>query len=78
MLPRHCSIEKEVKIKKEETIKKDEVVEDEDSIMTSAPLWNEKLASESEACIKADLEPQIDVQHLEVKSTKWFRDHKDQ
>ncbi|KAG0171664.1 hypothetical protein DFQ30_000623 [Apophysomyces sp. BC1015] len=63
--------------KKEEKSTTNVVVEDDESFMTSAPLWDEKVASESEACVKADREPQIDVQHLEDKTTQWFRQHKE-
>ncbi|KAL1926879.1 hypothetical protein VTP01DRAFT_5209 [Rhizomucor pusillus] len=45
------------------------------NLMTSAPRWNEKLASESEACVKADQEPVQSVQDLETRSVNWFRKH---
>ncbi|KAI9497940.1 hypothetical protein BDB00DRAFT_868072 [Zychaea mexicana] len=44
-------------------------------MMTSAPKWNEKLATESEANVKADQEPVNNVQDLKSRTEHWFREH---
>ncbi|KAI9258082.1 hypothetical protein BDA99DRAFT_561518 [Phascolomyces articulosus] len=44
-------------------------------MMTSAPQWNEKLATESEANVKADNEPIKNVDDLKSKTEMWFRQH---
>ena len=44
-------------------------------MMTSAPEWNEKHATESEANVKADQEPVKDVNELKSKTEMWFREH---
>ena len=46
-------------------------------MMTNAPLWNEKLATESEANVKADHEPIEDVHELKKKTEVWFKENED-
>ncbi|KAI7907378.1 uncharacterized protein BX663DRAFT_495714 [Cokeromyces recurvatus] len=45
--------------------------------MQNAPKWNEKLATESEADIKAEREPETVLEELKDKTAKWFKSHKD-
>ncbi|KAI8136763.1 hypothetical protein BJV82DRAFT_386461 [Fennellomyces sp. T-0311] len=44
-------------------------------MMTSAPQWNEKLATESEANVKADQEPVKNVQDLKHRTELWFKEN---
>lgn len=43
--------------------------------MSSAPKWNEKNATESEADVKADREPMRGIQELKTESVDWFKKH---
>lgn len=45
------------------------------TLMSSAPKWNEKNATESEADVKADREPMRGIQELKTESVDWFKKH---
>ncbi|KAJ8661034.1 hypothetical protein O0I10_003256 [Lichtheimia ornata] len=45
------------------------------TLMTSAPKWDEKDATESEADVKADREPMRGIQELKTESVDWFKKH---
>lgn len=47
----------------------------ESGIMEHAPSWKEEVASESEACVKADHEPEEDLNSLKHKSVEWIKKH---
>ncbi|KAI8997117.1 hypothetical protein BDB01DRAFT_769887 [Pilobolus umbonatus] len=55
-----------------------EKVVKEPSLMENAPEWNESLATESEADVKADKEPQVDPPILQEVSAEWVRSHQDE
>ncbi|KAI7882686.1 hypothetical protein K492DRAFT_235920 [Lichtheimia hyalospora FSU 10163] len=44
-------------------------------IMEHAPRWKEEVASDSEACVKADHEPEEDLNKLKNKSVEWMKKH---
>lgn len=47
----------------------------EAGIMEHAPRWKEEVASDSEACVKADHEPEEDLNSLKSKSVEWMKKH---
>ncbi|CAO3616420.1 unnamed protein product [Cunninghamella echinulata] len=45
----------------------------DDSLMSNAPDWDNKNATDSEADVKADNEPLESIPYLEEKTTEWFK-----
>ncbi|CEP10988.1 hypothetical protein [Parasitella parasitica] len=52
-------------------------VDREPSLMENAPNWKEGTATESEADIKAEKEPEIPPEILKEETAEWVRAHKD-
>ncbi|KAG2195782.1 hypothetical protein INT47_005759 [Mucor saturninus] len=53
------------------------VVDKADSLLKNAPGWKEDLATESEADVKADLDPYVDPETLKEETAEWVATHKD-
>ncbi|KAI8076498.1 uncharacterized protein B0P05DRAFT_572468 [Gilbertella persicaria] len=51
-------------------------VHNEDSLMENAPEWKQSTATESEADIKAEREPEVSPEILKEETAEWVRSHK--
>ncbi|KAI8367306.1 hypothetical protein BD560DRAFT_399856 [Blakeslea trispora] len=52
-------------------------VHNSDSLMENAPEWKETTATESEADIKAEKEPDVSPHVLRDETAEWVRSHRD-
>ncbi|OAD08725.1 hypothetical protein MUCCIDRAFT_158914 [Mucor lusitanicus CBS 277.49] len=73
---RCLSVGQQLYFKKNLGFDKDKV-DREPSLMENAPNWKESAATESEADIKAEKEPDVPPEILKEETAEWVRSHKD-
>ncbi|KAL7317192.1 hypothetical protein PS15m_003580 [Mucor circinelloides] len=73
---RCLSVGHQLYFKKNPGFDKDQVAR-EPTLMENAPEWKESVATESEADIKAEREPDVSPEILKEETAEWVRTHKD-
>ncbi|CAO3642875.1 unnamed protein product [Mucor fragilis] len=73
--PRCFSVGQQLYFKKNLGFDKDKV-DREPTLMENAPNWKESAATESEADIKAEREPDVPPEILKEETAEWVRSHK--